>query len=196
MSKKLKFFAMVLTCILLSVNQVWADYTITFKTLATEETNATTYNKSNDIGSGGDYVSSVSGANTVRRGTSSDGMLFGSSNKAGELTIVLTSTGTYIGQIQASKITFNGAKKKASNGGNLQYVITYTDNETTSGSVTITTSADNYDVDLTSSKTIKTVKISASGSKKMFYVKVLPLQQLQLAPLIRSSFWKRYPSSC
>lgn len=152
--------------LMFACGSAWADYTVTFKTVSTEETSTPTINKSNIIYSGGDYVNSISGA-SIFRSTSANGLKFGSNKNAGNVVLTMTSTGT-IGQIQAAAIKFNGAKKT---NGNLKYTITYTDNNTTTGTQTLTTTATDYTIDLTSTKTIKSVKIENTGTKAQFYVK-------------------------
>lgn len=162
-----RWFTTVILLITFGIGQTWADYTVTFKTVNTEETSVPTINKSNLIYSGGDYVNSISGAR-IYRGTSSNGLKFGSNSYAGNVVLTMTSTGTYIGQIQASAIKFNDAKKT---NGDLKYTITYTDNETTASTQSLSTTAASYTIKLDSTKTIKSVKIENTGTKKQFYVK-------------------------
>ena len=111
--------------------EVWADYTITFNTsTGTEEVTT----KDAIIDDGVDYVSSVFASKTYAE---SDGLRYGSSSAMGYTTFTLSNTG----QIQASKIIFQGAKYYSSDNSSLQYTITYTDATTTSGTIALTSTA-------------------------------------------------------
>ena len=149
--------------LMFACGSAWADYTVTFKTVSTEETSTPTINKSNIIYSGGDYVNSISGA-SIFRSTSANGLKFGSNKNAGNVVLTMTSTGT-IRQIQAAAIKFNGAKKT---NGNLKYTITYTDNNTTTGTQTLTTTATDYTIDLTSTKICGILSLSIAISTFSF----------------------------
>lgn len=74
MTNKLKFLASMLTCILLSINYVWADYTITFKEYGASDGTAAKTEKADIIDSGGDYVSTISGATKVFQGKTGYGV--------------------------------------------------------------------------------------------------------------------------
>lgn len=164
------FLSVFLTLLTLSVGQMWADYTVMFKTLNSEESSVATISKTNHIYSGGDYISAISGAK-IFRGTSSDGLRFATSNDPGNVLLTLSSTGTSKGQVKASKITFIGAKSYGTDGSSLKYTISYTDNsDPATGTISLSTSGDK-DVNLNSDKTIASVKIETTAKKKRFYVK-------------------------
>jgi uncharacterized repeat protein (TIGR02543 family) len=147
---------------------MWADYTVTFKTNTGGDGSQTLSTKSEIINSGGDYVNSVGTPAYVYKGGSSAGLKFGSNNYAGSLTLTMSSTGSYIGQIQASAIQFNGAKTI---NGNLKYTITYTSGSTsTTGTQSLTSTATNYTIKLDSTRTIQSIKIENTAKKKQFYV--------------------------
>ena len=137
-----------------------ADYTVTFNTSG-----------SVGIASGGSYVNSTETTGYLTY--SEDGMQFGSGGQGGSYEMTMTSSGTYIGQIQATKISLSGLKKPSSKGGNLNYTITFTDASTITNSVTTSTSESNPDISLTSysSKTIQKIKFYASTKEKRFYLK-------------------------
>ena len=132
----------------------WADYTVTFNTSG-----------SVGIASGGSYVSSTSTTGYLTYGD--DGMQFGSNGNSGAYEMTLSASG----QVKATKITVKDLKKPSSNGGNLNYVITYSGGSTTSGSITTGTDADDADITLDATKTITKIKFNASASKKRFFVK-------------------------
>ena len=156
-------------CILftIGVGNVRADYTIIFKDgSGTSAIDASTL--SNFINSGTSYVTSASSSRMYPSG--GDGTGYGirlaSGSYAGDLTLNLSATG----QIKASKITFNAASY-GSDGSTMPYTITYTDNTTTTGTIsTLSTSLANKEVSLTSTKTIKTIYIGTTAKKKRVYV--------------------------
>ena len=140
--------------------EVWADYTITFKTDSGSE--ATT--KTAIISSGTDYVSSVSAAKTYAE---SAGLRYGSGSAMGYTTFTLSNAG----QIKASKIIFQGAKYYSSDNSSLKYTITYTDATTTSGTIALTNTATDKEATLESSKTISKIDIrKTANSDRRFYV--------------------------
>ena len=140
--------------------EVWADYTITFKTGSGSEVTT----KAAIINSGADYVLSVSASKTYAE---SDGLRYGSSSDMGYTTFTLSNAG----QIKASKIIFQGAKYYSSDNSSLQYTITYTDASTTSGTIVLTSTATDKEATLESSKTISKIDIrKTANSKKRFYV--------------------------
>jgi hypothetical protein len=136
------------------VGDVWADYTITFKTSGT----------TNLINTGGDYATSTETAYVT--GTSS-GVQFGSGKKGGNIVLTMTASG----QVKASKITLNGYCKFASNGGDCKVTITFTDNSTENHTPSATTTATATDVTITNStKTLKSIKLESTAADKRFYV--------------------------
>ena len=164
--RTLKYAAVLVLLCMAGIGNVWADYTVMFKTGSTV-TEVTT--KTDIINSGGDYVSSVSASKTYKE---SDGLRYGTGSAMGYTTFTMTSSGTYVGQIKASKITFLGAKYYSSDNSSLAYTITYTDNSTTTGTVSLTSTATNKEVSLTSTKMIKSVDIrKTTDSNKRFYCK-------------------------
>ena len=164
---KLKTCFIVAVLLTFGVGNAWGDYTVTFKTVNTEETTVPSITKANIINSGGDYVSAIS-ATRIYRGTSANGLKFGSNSYSGHVLLTMTNSGSYIGQIQASAIKFNSAKKT---NGDLKYTITYTDTEATTGTQSLTTTAADYTIKLDSTKTVKYIRIENTGTKKQFYVK-------------------------
>ena len=164
--KALFHLSVMLVFLTFGVGNVLADYSITFKANNDSGNEKTT--KTDLINTGGDYISSCTGSKTSR--TASDGLLFGNSNNAGSLTLTMSSSGTKIGQIQASKITVKNLWKPSSKGGDLNYTITYTDDEVTSGKVTAPSSKGDEDINLVSSKTIKTIYFYTSDKAKRFYM--------------------------
>jgi len=162
-SRMTRFSLASLICVLMltfGVGNAWADYSITFKTDGTV-----------GISSGGSYVSSAAEDGYLT--SSSDGMQYGSGGQGGSYEMTMTSSGTYIGQIQATKISLSGLKKPSSKGGNLNFTITFTDESTYTNSVTTSTSESNPDISLTSysSKTIQKIKFYSSAKEKRFYLK-------------------------
>ena len=156
-------FVMLLT---LSVSaNAWADYTITFKTSGsnTDGSNAQT-NIANLISSGGGYVSTIS-ASRAYNGKDGFGVKLGSSSSVGNVAMTLTNSGNNIGQIKASKLIVNAAYFKS--GPTLKVTATYTDNTTSVQSLSLTANIAAYDVALTSTKTLKSIKIeSVKGSSE------------------------------
>lgn len=145
--------------------EVWADYTITFKTSGSGELTT----KDAIVNTGGDYVLSVSAAKTYAE---SAGLRYGSGDAMGYTTFTLSNAG----QIKASKIIFQGAKYYSSDNSSLQYTITYTDASTTSGTIALTSTATDKEATLESSKTISKIDIrKTANSKKRFYVQGLKI---------------------
>lgn len=147
--------SLICLCMLtVGVGNVWADYTITFKTSGTTGL----------INTGGDYATSTETAYV--NGTSS-GVQFGSGSKGGNILLTMTASG----QVKASKITLNGYCKFASNGGNCKVTITFTDNSTENHTPSATTTATATDVTITNSnKTLKSIKLESTAADKRFYV--------------------------
>ena len=145
--------------------EVWADYTITFKTGNGSVATTT----ADIISSGGDYVSSVSAEKTYAE---SDGLRYGNGSEMGYTTFTLSNKG----QIQASKIIFQGAKYYSSDNSSLQYTITYTDATTTTGTIALTSTATDKEATLESSKTISKIDIrKIAKNNKRFYVQGLEI---------------------
>ncbi len=163
---KTRWLVTIILLTTLCIGDAWGDYSITFKSYNDSGNEKTS--KQDLINSGGDYISSCTGVRTSR--TTSDGLLFGNKNNAGSLTLTMTSTGTKIGQICASKITVKNLWKPSTNGGDLNYTITYTDDATTSGSITAPNSKGNRDINLVSTKTIETIYFYTSDKAKRFYM--------------------------
>ena len=158
MAKFLTIFTILFT---IGVGQMWADYTVEFKTGSGSEVTT----KTAIINSGGDYVSSVSASKTYAE---SDGLRYGSTDVMGYTTFTLASNG----QVNASKIIFNDAKYYSSDASSISYTIKYTDNSTKTGTITLSTSATDYEVTLESTKKIKSIDIrKTAASKKRFYLK-------------------------
>ncbi|MBO5553067.1 MAG: hypothetical protein J5937_02570 [Paludibacteraceae bacterium] len=161
----LKYAAVLLLLVTIGVGNVWADYTIIFKDgSGTDAINASTL--SNFINSGTSYVTSASSSYMYPSATTGYGIRLASGSYAGNLTLNLSETG----KIKASKITFNAAYY-SSDASTMPYTITYTDNTTTTGTIsTLSTSLANKEVSLTSTKTIKTIYIGTTAKKKRVYV--------------------------
>ena len=142
----------------------WADYTITFKTNGdTDGSNAQT-SIANLISSGGEYVSTIS-ADKAYNGKNEFGVKLGSSKSVGYVTMTLTNSGKNIGQIKASKLIVNAAYFKQ--GPTLKVTVTYSDNSTLVKSLSLTDKIAAYDVTLSSTKTLKSIKIeSVKGSSE------------------------------
>ena len=107
------------------------------------------------------------------KGGSNAGLKFASSKNVGYVTMTMTTSGTYVGQIKASKITFKQAKK--SDDCSISYTITYTDATTTTGTQALTATATDYDISLTSSKTIQTIDIRSTAKKNRFYLQAITI---------------------
>lgn len=160
---------LMLTLIILcsiGVGNAWGDYSIAFKSYNDSGNESTTIAKL--IDSGSDYISSITASKTSR--TTSDGLKFGNNNNPGSLTLVMKSTGSYIGQIKASKITVKNIKKQASNGGDCQYEITYAEGGSTTGTLSLSTTASDKDINLTSTKTIESIHFYNNNKKEAFYM--------------------------
>ena len=158
--------SLICLCMLtVGVGNVWGDYTIIFKDgSGTNAINASTL--SNFINSGTSYVTSASSSYMYPSATTGYGIRLASGSYAGNLTLNLSATG----QIKASKITFNAAYY-SSDESTMPYTITYTDNTTTTGTIsTLSTSLADKEVSLTSTKTIKTIYIGTTAKKKRVYV--------------------------
>ena len=150
---------LVLAFLVMCNAYMWADFTVGFATSGTDV-----------IASGGDYVSSSStGGYTA---IESSGIRFGSGSKSGSITITLTSSGSYVGQIRASKITLKDVVRYGTDASvTIKSTITYTDDTETIDSYTAPTSVEDHDIALTSTKTIKSITIESTASKKRFYCK-------------------------
>lgn len=155
-------FVMLLT---LTVSaEVWADYTITFKTNGNTDGSGAQTNIANLIYSGGEYVSTIS-ASKAYNGKDGFGVKLGSSSSVGYVTMTLTNSGSNIGQIKASKLIVNAAYFKS--GPTLKVTATYSDNTTSIQSLSLTDNIAAYDVALSSTKTLKSIKIeSVKGSSE------------------------------
>lgn len=158
-------FVVVLTMLLsIGVGKAWADYTITFKTNGSTDGSDAQTSIANLISNGGEYVSTIS-ANKAYNGKNEFGVKLGSSSSVGYVTMTLTNSGDKIGQIKASKLIVNAAYFKQ--GPTLKVTATYSDNSTVSQSLSLTASIAAYDVTLSSTKTLKSIKIeSVAGSSE------------------------------
>ena len=151
---KTRWLVTIILLTTLCIGQMWADYSITFKTSGT----------TNLINTGGTYATSSETAYVEGK---SSGVQFGSGSKGGNIVLTMTTTG----QISASKITLNGYCKFASNGGNCKCTITFTDNTTENHTPTATTTATPTDISIdNSTKTLKSIKLESTGSNKRFYI--------------------------
>lgn len=161
---RLRLLLVMLLTLCVSAN-AWADYTITFKTSGsnTDGSNAQT-TIANLISSGGGYVSTIS-ASRAYNGKDGFGVKLGSSSSVGNVAMTLTNSGNNIGQIKASKLIVNAAYFKS--GPTLKVTATYTDNTTSVQSLSLTANIAAYDVTLSSTKTLKSIKIeSVAGSSE------------------------------
>ncbi len=138
--------------------EVWADYTITFKTNGNTDGSGAQTNIANLIYSGGEYVSTIS-ASKAYNGKDGFGVKLGSSSSVGYVTMTLTNSGSNIGQIKASKLIVNAAYFKS--GPTLKVTATYSDNTTSIQSLSLTDKIAAYDVALSSTKTLKSIKIES-----------------------------------
>ena len=164
-SFKSRWLLLPLMLFTLSIGQMWADYTVTFKTSGSGEKTTMT----DIVNSGGDYLSACTGSKTY---TESSGLRFGTGSGKGNVVCTMTSTGTYIGQVQASKITLKDVKKYSNDDSpNVKTTITYTDDTKTEDNYTAPATATDHDINLTSTKTIKSVKIESTANSKRFHVK-------------------------
>ena len=161
----LKLVSVLAILLMVGVGNAWADYTIEFKDgSGTDAIDASTL--SNFINSGASYVTSASSDYMYPSASTGYGIRLASSNYAGYLILNLSATG----QIKASKITFNVAYY-GSDESTMPYVITYTDDTETEGTIsTLSSTLADKDVTLTSTKTIKTIEISTTAKKKRVYV--------------------------
>ncbi len=152
--------SLICLCMLtVGVGNVWADYTVGFATSGSAR-----------IASGGDYVASTSQSYTY---VESSGLRFGSGDYAGSFTVTLTSSGTYVGQIKASKITLKDVKSYNTDASvTVKTTITYTGTDgTKEDTYTAPSSAGDHDITLDDSKTIASIKIESTVKKKRFYCK-------------------------
>ena len=163
-----RYTAMLVMLFTIGVGNVWADYTITFKTNGASDGTSAQTTIANLISSGGDYVNSVS-AGKAYNAKDGFGVKLGSSSATGSVEMTMKSSGSYIGQIKASKLTVNAAYYDS--GKTLKVTVTYTDATTTTQTLSsLTASITGYDVSLTSSKTIQKIKIeSVTASKGRVY---------------------------
>ena len=173
----LRLLSVLVLVLTFGVGNAWADYTIGFATSG-----------SSAIVSGNDYVSNATlGGNTY---IESNGLRFGKSGATGSITVTLTSSGTYIGQVQASKITLKSVltynTDSQTNG--VKTTITYTDNTTKEDLYTAPSTATDHDITLTSTKTIKSVKIESTTNSKRFYCKGFTVVTAAATP--RTVSWK------
>ena len=165
----LKLVSVLVLVLTIGIGNVWADYTITFKTSGSSSDGSTAQTTiANLISSGGDYVNSISAAKAFNA-KNGFGVKLGSSSATGNVEMTMKSSGSYIGQIKASKLTVNAAY--SDNGKTLKVTVTYTDGTTTEQTLSsLTASITGYDVSLTSTKTIQKIKIeSVTASKGRVY---------------------------
>lgn len=164
-TKGIRFVAVLTMLLSIGVGKAWADYTITFKTSGNNNDGSQAQTTiANLISSGGGYVSTIS-ATKAYNGKNGYGVKLGSSSEVGNVSMNLTSNGNNIGQIKASKLIVNAAYYKT--GPKLKVTVTYTDNTTVSQSLSLTASIAAYDVTLSSTKTLKSIKIeSVAGSSE------------------------------
>lgn len=168
----LKLVSVLVILLTIGSGNAWADYTITFATQSGSDGTSALTKKATAVTAGGDYISTWS-SNYVYKGGSNAGLKFASSKNAGYVTMTMTTSGTYVGQIKASKITFKQAKE--SDECSISYTITYTDKTTTTGTQALTATATDYDISLTSSKTIQTIDIRSTAKKKRFYLQAITI---------------------
>ncbi len=144
--------------------EVWADYTITFKTSGSNTDGSSVQTTINSlISSGGANVSTIS-ANRAYNGKDGYGVKLGSSNVVGNVSMTLATDA----QIKASKLVVKAAYYDSNK--TLKVTVTYTDNSTTTQTLTPASSPTDYDVSLTDTKTIKQIKIeSVTASKGRMY---------------------------
>ena len=156
---RISLASLICLCMLtVGVGNVWADYTVGFATSGSDV-----------ISSGGNYVSSSPRGGYTN--IESSGLRFGSGGNTGSITVNLTSSGTYIGQIKASKITLNGVVRYGSDASvTVKTTITYTGTDgSKEDTYTAPTSAGTHDIELDGTKTIKSVKIESTANSKRFY---------------------------
>ena len=156
--------------------EVWADYTIAFKSTDGADGNAAQTTIANLISSGDTNVSSIS-ASKAYNGKSGYGVKLGSSGDAGYVNMTLATDA----QIQASKLVVKAAYYDS--GKTLKVTVTYTDNTTTTQTIPPSGSLTDYDVSLTDTKTIKSIKIeSVTASKGRMYCHSIKVVAASAAP--------------
>ena len=172
-----KRLAMVLTVLFtLSVGNMWADYTIHFKSTTGEDGTSAQTTIANLISSGSDKVSSIS-ADKAYNGKSGFGVKLGSSSVAGYVTMTLATTA----QINASKLVVSAAYFDS--GKTLKVTVTYTDNTTTTKTLTPASTVTEYDVNLEAAKIIKSIKVeSVTASKGRMYCASVKVVAAAAAP--------------
>lgn len=157
--KMLRFISVLVLIFTIGVGQMWADYTVGFATSGSDK-----------IASGSEYVasSSTSGYTNIE----SSGLRFSSGSNSGSITVNLTSSGSSIGQIKASKITLKDVVRYGSDASvTVKYTINYTKGDPTTDTYTAPTSATDKDIDLDATRTIASVKIESTTGGKRFYCK-------------------------
>lgn len=167
MSKKLKFFAMVLTCILLSINQVWADYSYTFteKVFSANGTNVAT-----TLGTvSWNYTSSqsvTSGKDPYWGYDATKGQQWGSKNAQASVTLSTTGISGTITSVTVNASVANDGS------GTLSVSVGGTDYKSGNNtSVSLTTTATAYTFTSTSSSSGTIVITLNSSTKKGIYMK-------------------------
>ncbi|MBQ7192148.1 MAG: hypothetical protein IJS00_04675 [Paludibacteraceae bacterium] len=166
--KKIRFFLSLLMLFSISVGNVWADYTISFKDTGGDDGTSAKTAIADLISSSSGYVQSIDAVKAYQA-KSGFGVKLASSKAVGYVNITLKATGENIGQVKAEKIVVNAAYYDESK--TMKVTVTYTENTTREQTLnTLTSSIASYDVTLDSEKTIKGIKIeSVTQSKGRVY---------------------------
>ena len=159
-TKGIRFVTIFTILFTIGVGNMWADYTITFKSNTTNtDGNQAQTSIANLISNGSANVSSIS-ASYAYNGKSGYGVKLGSSSNQGYVTMNLANSA----QVKASKLVVSAAH--FDEGKTLKVTVTYTDNTTTTKTLTPASTITAYDVELTATKTIKIIKIESVTKNK------------------------------
>lgn len=174
-SKTIRLLLVMFVALTVSA-EVWADYTIAFKSTTGADGSTAQTTIANLISSGGTNVSTIS-ATRAYNGKSGYGIKLGSSSSTGNVIMTLANSA----QIKASKLVVKAAYFDS--GKTLKVTVTYTDNNTTTQTLTPASSPTDYDVSLTDTKTIKQIKIeSVTASKGRMYCHSIKVVAASAAP--------------
>ena len=167
-----RWLVTVILLFALSISNAWADYNIEFKTASQDESSAKTNSYELVTSETNSYVTSTNNS-CSNCYIGQYGAKLAKSRGAGSMDLNLSSSG----QIKATKITIKDALYYSTDNTTLSYRITYTDGTTTpadaNGSLSLTSSAKDYEVSLTSTKTIQKISFSTASGKRAYIGSIL-----------------------
>ena len=168
-STMLKLISVLVLIFTIGVGQMWANYTITFKTSGSSSDGSDAQTTiANLISDGGGYVNSIS-ASRAYNGKNGTGVKLGYGRGGGNVEMTMKSSGTNIGQIKATKLVVT-ATQYSNTENNLKVTVTYTTGSTpTEETLTLSSTSTPYDVTLDATKTIQKIKIETNSTKKRAY---------------------------